>query len=520
MFPTASRIDALQSIVGTNLVLFAPEVVLCFGIVALLAARLIAQLDRTHLGGLAIAILAIAACALALQLTDANEGAGPYFDGMLVSDLYVRLGRFLIVLAALLSAAATQFTGIPDARDSADYFVLLLGGTLGMLLMVSANHLLMAFIAVEMASLPSYVLAGFSKGKRTGSEAALKYVVYGAAASGIMLYGIALLSGLFGTGYLPDISAAIARRALDLPVLAGLSLLLVGLGFKLAAFPFQFWCPDVFEGAAAEVAGFLSVASKSAAVMLAARLAFTLQAHQSYAWTLPGSLGVALGAVAAATITFGNLAALGQTNLKRLLAYSSIAHAGYLLLAIATLSAAGAASIPYYLAAYIAMNLGAFAVVAIVRNATHSEELTAFRGLIERSPVLAIAMTVFLLSLLGLPPLAGFAGKFQIFAAVYDAARLALATGHSNLGTALYACFGLAALNTAIGAYYYLKVIRTMLLDSPDASAATKDSEIRIGSFASAYSIVLAIALLVGGIVWDPLASAADRAAAGFGLKR
>jgi NADH-quinone oxidoreductase subunit N len=348
-----------------------------------------------------------------------------------------------------------------------------------MLLMASANHLLMVFIAVEMASLPSYAMAGFLKGKRTGSEAALKYVIYGAGASGVMLYGITLLSGTFGTGYLPNIAEGVARHGLDLPVLAGFALVLVGLGFKLAAVPFHFWCPDVFEGAAAEVAGFLSVTSKAAAIALTARLLLTLQVHQvqlhpQHAWVVPEALGLGVGIIAASTITFGNLAAFGQNNLKRLLAYSTIAHAGYMLLAAATISEAGAASILYYLIVYIAMNLGAFAVVALVRNTTRSEELSAYRGLIQRSPVLAITMTVFLLSLLGLPPFAGLPGKYQLFQSVYDFAKHASASGHANLGNAFYVLLGVASVNVALSAYYYLKVVRMMLLESPEGEAASE----------------------------------------------
>jgi NADH-quinone oxidoreductase subunit N len=524
MFPTSAQLETLQKTVGNDLLLFAPELVVCGGIVVLLLARLIPLFDRSHLGAVAIVILTAALFAIGFHLATVDKGAGSYFEGMLVSDSFAGFVRCIVLIAALLTVLLTQLSGIPDAADSSDFYTLLLGGTLGMLLMASANHLLMVFIAVEMASLPSYALAGFLKGKRTGSEASLKYVIYGAGASGVMLYGITLLAGTFGTGYLPDVAQGTASRSLDLPVLAGFSLLLVGLGFKLAAVPFHFWCPDVFEGAAAEVAGFLSVTSKAAAVALTARILLTLQAHQiktshSSPWLIPDSLGVGVGLIAAVTITLGNLAAFGQTNLKRLLAYSTIAHAGYMLLAVATITAAGAASILYYLIAYIAMNLGAFAVVALVRNSTHSEELSAYRGLIQRSPLLAITMTVFLLALLGLPPLAGFAGKFQVFDAVYDAAKIAAASGHANLGITFYVLLGVAAVNTALSAYYYLKVVRAMLLESPDEEVQRKINW-QVGPFATLYLTALAVVLFAAGIIWNPITSAADRAAAAFGLKR
>lgn len=514
MFPTSIRIESLQSALSGDLLVFIPELVVCAGIVALLLARLVLPRLRVHLGVLALATLGVALYAAGYQVKN-NTWSGPYFAGMLVSDPFAGFGRCLVLFAALLTVLLTQLTGIPDRDDSADFYALLLGGTLGMMLMVSVNHLLMLFIAVEMASLPSYALAGFLKGKRIGSEAALKYVVYGAGASGVMLYGITLLAGTFGTGYLPNVVEGVARRGLDLPVLAGFSFVLIGLGFKLAAVPFQFWCPDVFAGAAAEVAGFLSVASKAAAMVLTARVLLTLSASQlgngADIWAVPRSLGLLVGVIAAVTVTFGNLAAFGQTNLKRLLAYSTIAHAGYMLLGVAVLTKAGTSGVLYYLAAYILMNLGAFAVVAMVRNATGSENLDAFRGLARRAPVLAVTMTIFMLSLLGLPPLAGFAGKFQVFTAIYEAGKAATAAGQANLGTTFYVLLGIAAVNTAASAYYYLKVVRMMLLEEPQSAGPVIHSPV-----ASLYLIVLAAALFAAGIVWNPLTDLTTRSVAGF----
>jgi NADH-quinone oxidoreductase subunit N len=514
MFPTPMRIEALQSSLGGDLLVFVPELVLCAGIVGLLLARLVPPLARAHLGGMAFATLVVALFAAAFQVAE-NTWSGPYFTGMLVADSFAGLARCLVLVAAGLTVLLTQLTGIPDRDDSADFHTLLLGSTLGMLLMVSANHLLMVFIAVEMASLPGYALAGFLKGKRTGSEAALKYVVYGAGAAGVMLYGLTVLAGTFGTGYLPNVVEGIARRGLDLPVLAGTTLVLLGLGFKLAVVPLHFWCPDVFEGAAAEVAGFLSVASKAAAVALTARLLMSLNTSVLSAdpgsWSVPRSLGVLVGVMAAITVTFGNLAAFAQTNLKRLLAYSTIAHAGYMLLGIAVLTQASIAGVLYYLAAYIVMNLGAFAVVALVRNATGSENLDAFRGLVRRAPLLAVTMTIFLLSLLGLPPLAGFAGKFQVFASIYEGGQTATAAGQPQLGTLFYALLGIAAVNTAISAYYYLKVVRMMLLEEPLSSGPVPQSPA-----ASLYLLGLAAALVAAGIIWAPLLELVNRAVKSF----
>lgn len=514
MFPTASRVAQIQDGLRGDLGLFLPELVVCGGIVLLLLVRLVKGFDRAHLGGLAAVVAATALVVAVLNLANDLAGSVVFFSELLVSDAFGAVTRVIILAAALVTIVVTKLTRIPDAADSADFYVLLLGGTLGMMLMTSANHLLMVFIAVEMASLPSYALAGFLKGRRRGSEAALKYVVYGAAASGVMLYGISLVAGTFGTGHLGDIATGTARRVaanggFDLTLVAGFALILAGLGFKLAAVPFHFWCPDVFEGAAAEVAGFLSVASKAAAVALTTRVLLALHhsVGQTDPWLIPRTLGLAVGVVAAVTVTFGNLAAFGQTNLKRLLAYSTVAHAGYMLLAVSVCSPQATSAVLYYLAAYLLMNLGAFAVVAVVRNQTGSEELDAYRGLVKRSPVLAVTLSLFLLALLGLPPLAGFAGKFQVFAALYDGGKAATAGGHAGLGNALFVLLAVAAVNTAVSAYFYLKVVRAMLLDDGEATPVTA------GTGAGTLLVVLAAGLVALGVIWNPLVGVCDRAA-------
>src|SRR5262249_17051074 len=335
----------------------------------------------------------------------------------------------------------------------------------------------MVFVAVEMASLPSYALAGFLKGRRQSSEAALKYVVYGGGASGIMLYGISLIAGKFGTGYLPAVAAGYATATLDPFLLLGTLFLLIGIGFKLAAVPFHFWCPDVFEGAAAEVAGFLSVASKGAALALLARFSLVLAGFGpgapgygpgTPAWdAVAPYLLPALAVFAALTATFGNLAAFAQTHLKRLLAYSTIAHAGYMMMGLAVLNRDGLSAVLFYLIVYLFMNLGAFAVVAFLRNQTGSEDLHDFRGLVHRSPLLVTALGLFLLSLLGLPPLAGFAAKFQIFQVLFKAGQSYEAAGREGLSWTLYALLVIGGLNTVLSLVYYIKVLKVMVLDRP-----------------------------------------------------
>jgi NADH-quinone oxidoreductase subunit N len=460
--------------------------------------------------------------------------------GMLVYDQFTAYMRCFLYSFAVLVIWLSLLTGIPDRADSADFYCLLLGATLGMVLMAMSCHLLMVFIALEMASLPSYALAGFLKGKRQSSEAALKYVVYGGGASGIMLYGISLLAGRFGTGYLPELLPAMMQCirppgteslnavVLDPVLILGTLFVLIGIAFKLSVVPFHFWCPDVFEGASAEVAGFLSVASKGAALALLARFTTLMVGIDPIVGTADMTTGAdwraiarylvpALAFFAALTATFGNLAAYQQTNLKRLLAYSTIAHAGYMLMGLCTLSRAGVEAVLFYLAAYLFMNLGAFAVVAFLRNETGSEDLNDFRGLIRRSPVMVVTLSLFLLSLLGIPPLVGFAAKFQIFQVLYTDGERYYRAGETGMGATLIALLVIAGLNTVLSAFYYLKVMKVMILDQeagePEGGPARRLHE---PVLASGYSLLLALAVLLLGILWGPVDNVSAQSVARF----
>jgi NADH-quinone oxidoreductase subunit N len=541
MFLTSQLISELQYNLVQDMQAFLPELILCVSIVLLLVLRLFSAFDRRHLGGLAL-ILALAALAvswfqwrglygfLSPEDMDLATKQRDMFSGLLVYDNFTIFLRLFLLSFTALVIALSLLTGIPDREDSADFYCLILGATLGMALMASANHLLMVYIGVEMASLPSYALAGFLKGKRQSSEASLKYVVYGGGASGIMLYGISLLAGKFGTAYLPDLAigfAAALKQAsgalpmgLDTFLVLGTLFLFIGFGFKLAAVPFHFWCPDVFEGASAEVAGFLSVASKGAAVALMARVALMLAGlsdlTQKAVFTdwleIARFLVPALAVFAGLTATFGNLAAYPQTNLKRLLAYSTIAHAGYMMMGLATLTQEGVSAVLFYLVAYLFMNLGAFAIVAFLRNQTGSEDLSTYRGLVQRAPVMTVLLSVFLLSLLGLPPLAGFAAKFQIFGAVYDAGQNYSSAGWTSLGYTMYALLVVGGLNTALSAFYYLKVIKVMILDRPDTEVVeTAPSALPALTGPALFGTILAAMIFVVGIAWNPIALASDQ---------
>ena len=538
---TAETMDRTYQLLGIDAISFLPELLLCLAIVWMLLLRVFTR-SKSHLGWTALLFTGLALLVSLGQwagpvnlpglgtvdmLGPPDSGESPMFGALLVYDTFTIFLRIFLFASTMLVIWMTLLTGIPDREDSSDFYCLLLGATLGMALMASSNHLLMVFLAVEMASLPSYALAGFLKGRQQSSEAALKYVVYGGGASGIMLYGISLIVGKLGTGFLPNVAAGYAvlltsgAGQFDPILVLGTLFILIGLAFKLSAVPFHFWCPDVFEGAAAEVAGFLSVASKGAAFALLARFGLGLAGlvdklpvpHTSdpvstlATWLIPG-----LVFFAAVTATFGNLAAYLQTNLKRLLAYSTIAHAGYMLMGIAALTREGAAAVLFYLVTYVVTNLGAFAVVAFLRNKTGSEELDSYRGLVRKSPVLVVALAFFLLSLLGMPPLAGFAAKFQIFSVLYRDGQFYAQAGHITLGYLLIGLLVLGGLNTVLSVVYYLKVLKVMIIDAPPEEAA-KDEVKPLGvSFgATAYASVLAAAVLVLGILWGPLSAAADR---------
>jgi NADH-quinone oxidoreductase subunit N len=538
---------------------FAPELWICFSIVFMLLIRLAPRYDKLHLGKVAVFLSAIALLISLLQwpmgvdwksvfafLDSDNVDSGlpsqvggfldsfdPHrdprhesklpmdlFGGMLVFDSFAVFLKIFLYSFITLVAVLTLLTRIPDKEDSADFYCLLFGSTLGMSIMASSNHLLMVFIGIEMASLPSYALAGFLKGRRQSSEAALKYVVYGGGASGVMLYGISLLAGRFGTGYLPDIVRQMSEGAVlaEPSVALGLTFLLLGIGFKLAAFPFHFWCPDVFEGASAEVGAFLSVASKGAALALLARIALGLGAmsgtpNRFADWSHAADYLVPVLAVfAVATTTFGNLAAFAQTNLKRLLAYSTIAHAGFMMMGLATMTREGAGAVLFYLAVYLFMNLGAFAVVAFMRNLTGQEDLSYYRGFVYRSPLLVITLGVFLMSLLGMPPLGGFQAKFQIFQVLYESAQGYEQAGKPHLSWTMYGLLLAAGLNTVISLFYYVKILKVMVLEKTLEEIENRPVETKPAPILQAiYATLLAMVVLALGIVWNPLAVASEQ---------
>ncbi|MCB9852039.1 MAG: NADH-quinone oxidoreductase subunit N [Phycisphaerales bacterium] len=463
-----------------------------FALVATIVALLLAAMFTNRNRNVAASIVTLGAIGTGLLAWKRLQSGAPSWAGfdpngmgpMLISDTF---SQFFIVLACVFMLVVTamwwlgQKSDLPDSEvhrmDATEFFVLFVGSAFGMSLMVSTTNLLMIILAVEMASLPSYGITAFRKKNRVAAEASMKYVLFGAITSAIMIYGASLLYGYYQTLDLATIGMKIAADMqagattgtlfLSVAVFA----FMVGIAFKVSAVPFHFWCPDVFQGASIEVTTWLSVASKAAGLGLMLRvLSVIICAPSAFPVEAFKYVSLAIAIMAALTCTVGNLAAYRQMNLKRLLAYSSIAHAGYMLMAVAILwsptdAGIGAAhpafsAIVSYIIVYLLMNAGAFFVVAMVYWSTGSESITAMNGLIRRSPMLAVCMAIILFSLVGMPPLGGFMAKFYLLMAVWKGG--------------LYWLVVIAVLNTLISLYYYARIVRAMILTDdglPEISA-------------------------------------------------
>ena len=486
--------------------------------VAVLLTPFFARRPNKACGYVTLAGLALALVSLIAVGGGAFTG-GERFRPMLVTDavaFFWKVLLLLFVMGVVLMWFSTTADTMPEG-DGPEFFVLLVGATLGMSLMASASNLLMLFMAVEMASLPSYVLAGFRKTHRIGAEASLKYVLFGAATSAVMVYGLSMLYGLYGTlqlystaaadgTYVAGLAELMARpsgpgeAALLVVAIVGL---IVGVGFKVSAVPFHFWCPDVFEGASIDVSAFLSVASKGAALVLLLRVFMAIGEAADFA-PMPRLTAIAavIGVIGAITCTVGNTAAFFQDNIKRLLAYSSIAHAGYILCAVSLLyvgpharqqfddpGSAAAQAILLYLAVYVFMNLGAFTVAGLVWRQTGSEDIAAYAGLGRRSPVLAVVMTAFMFSLIGLPPLAGFVAKVNVLWVLMQ---------DGGWWWALVAVIGA---NTVVSLYYYVRVVKVMYLQDSEEPAFT------VRPLGGALSIACAAVLVLMFVGFNSLAN-------------
>ena len=461
-----------------------PEVALFVLAVIVLVVGLIRQRDS----GQIIGWLTLIGLLVTLGLTFMAREGQSLFGGSFVNDSLAIFSKELFLSAAALSVLASLTLGQRVfERRAGEYHFVLIASVLGMLVLASARELILLFVAFELMSIPLYVLTGFVKREDAPPEAALKFFLVGTASSAVIVYGISFIIGVTGSTELSAIPLAMAGN--DSMMLLGMTLLLAGLGFKIAAFPFHMWAPDAYEAASTPFVAWLAVAPKAAGFIAIIRLYVEGVGAAALVW-MP-----VVAAVAGMTIITGNLMAIPQHNIKRLLAYSGIAHIGYMLVGLAALTANGIAMVLFYLIAYLFGNMGAFFVVEAVARSENSEEIDAYKGLAQRSPLLALAMLVFLLSLGGIPFVAGFWAKLYVFLAAID--------------RGMYGLVFLGAVLTVVALYYYLVLASRMYIDAPE-----KPARVILAAPLMLAILVCAVGVVVMGLYPEPWVRAALAATA------
>ena len=473
--------------------LFWPELVLTATILTAIIIDIFSQSTRTNKVSNYVIIGLIATLA-AVFLT--NHSPTTLFMDSLAFDPFASFVKTVVLVATLFIIIISRYSNEFKGYHTGEYYALLCIMVFGMFLMASAIDLITVYLSIEVVSLMSFILAGYLKNNPRSNEASLKYVIYGAFSSGIMLYGLSIIFGLTGTTKFFAIRDAITTLDASSSLALTLStvFVLAGFGYKISAVPFHFWTPDVYEGSPTPITAYLSVAPKAAGFAFMIRFfnqvfidgdslsTIGWYADVSFAW--PELLGV----ISVVTMTLGNLVAIQQNSVKRMLAYSSIAHAGYMLMAFPTVSSEGVFAVMIYLVMYLFMNLGAFFVLIYVSQKEGGENFEHFSGLGWRMPIVGIVMTVFMFSLTGLPPTVGFIGKFYLFVAVI------------NAGSSFYWIAFFGAINTDVSLYYYMRVVKTMYLDGEPSD------EIVVPSFSTtAIFLVLAVPSVFFGIYWTPI---------------
>ncbi|MDF1613202.1 MAG: NADH-quinone oxidoreductase subunit N [Stygiobacter sp.] len=481
-----------------SLELIRPEIVLSIALIVLVIFDLIFHVDKKIIPY--VALVGLIATGIFTLL---NPQSGFAFQqtnlmgkiGIFAVDSFGNYFKILIIISSILivlySFSSEEINKIQERIG--EYYALIFGMILGMFFIVSATDLILVYLSLELMSLSSYVLAGFTKLRDRNSEASLKYLIYGAVSSGLMLYGISLIYGLTGSTNFYIVNMILQIPNANQFTLAFANVLIfAGIGYKISSVPFHFWTPDVYEGAPITITTYLSVASKAAGFALLIRFIKTtfVSFSDSFGnWQVISSFDwkTLLIIISILTMTLGNFTALWQNNLKRLLAFSSIAHAGYLLLGVVVFSNGGVLAILIYFFVYLLMNYGAFLIVMLISNKSGSENIDDYDGLGYTSPLLAVSFVIFLVSLAGLPPTAGFIGKLYIFIALVDAKMITVAI--------------IALLNTVVSLYYYVRIVKHMYLNKPTENTLTVKPN--LGN--TILTLVLVIPVLVFGIYFQPL---------------
>jgi NADH-quinone oxidoreductase subunit N len=470
-----------------SLAFVAPEIIMAVGAMVLLMIGVFSG-PRANMTvtGLAVAVL-IGVGAWMLLFSDYSQG----FGGAFVADPFSRFMKVLTIIGAVVTLVMSVGFAKAEKFDKFEYPVLIMLATLGMMIMVSANDMLTLYMGLELQSLALYVVAAFNRDNVRSTEAGLKYFVLGALSSGMLLYGISLVYGYTGNTGFTEIAAALSGGERSLGLVFGLVFVLAGLAFKISAVPFHMWTPDVYEGAPTPVTAFFAAAPKIAAMALLVRV--TVGAFQPVA---PDWQQIIVF-ISIASMALGAFAAIGQRNIKRLMAYSSIAHMGFALVGLAANSQAGVRGVAIYMLIYLAMTLGTFAfILAMRRKEGHVEQIDELAGLSATNPVMATVLTILMFSLAGIPPLAGFWGKWYVFLAAIEAQLYPLAI------------IGVVA--SVVGAYYYLRIIKLMWFDEPAGGFVPMAGELRLVLGASGAFVLFYV--LIGG----PIGTMAEAAARSF----
>ncbi|MBX3597298.1 MAG: NADH-quinone oxidoreductase subunit NuoN [Rhizobiaceae bacterium] len=470
-----------------SLSLVAPELILAIGALALLMVGAFSgERANTTVTGLAVAIL-VAAGAWMLFFT----GTGTAFGGAFLSDSFARFMKVLTLIGSVVTLVMSVGFAKAEKFDKFEFPVLIMLATLGMMLMISANNMIALYLGLELQSLALYVIAAINRESVRSTEAGLKYFVLGALSSGMLLYGISLVYGYTGHTGFAEIARALGDGQRELGLVFGLVFVLAGIAFKISAVPFHMWTPDVYEGAPTPVTAFFAAAPKMAAMALLVRVtvgAFEPIAHD---WQQ------ILVFMAIASMILGAFAAIGQKNIKRLMAYSSIGHMGYALVGLAAANEAGVRGVIVYMMIYLAMTLGTFAfILAMRRRDANVEQIGDLAGLSSTNPVMATILTILMFSLAGIPPLAGFWAKWYVFLAAIDAKLYALAI--------------IGVLSSVVGAYYYLRIIKIMWFDEPVGGFQPMAGELRLVLGASGAFVLLYMVFM------GPLEAVAQTAAKTF----
>jgi NADH-quinone oxidoreductase subunit N len=492
-----------------NLWLMVPEIVLFISALVVMTFDVVTRRKSGEMVGY-MAMAGVALSAVSLTVTEYGSG----FGNMFFNDPMALFFKVVFAGAAFMAIGSSfGITREKIVNHRGEYFGLLMLSTVGMMFLASSRELISLYIGLELTTVPLFVLAAFFKDDRHSVEAGAKYLIMGAFSSALLLYGLSFVYGLAGSTDLLDIRMTLAYTQLghggDIGIILILATLAIvaGVGFKLGLPPFHQWVPDVYQGAPTPVTAFLSVGSKAAGVVAFAKI-FILGLQVYFEPVMrPNDWGLLVGLLAAAAMIIGNAVAIRQTNIKRMLAYSSIAHAGYVMVGMLAVNELGLAAVGYYMFAYLFTNMGAFAIVTLVEDRTGSCEIKDYAGLSRTSPFLALAMTVFLLSLTGIPPLAGFVGKWYVFLAAIKQAGIA-----DDL-TWMYALVGVAVLTSVFALYYYANVIRAMYFEKTENPLCVKFSPMAL--------IVIALCLagvVVFGLYPNPITDFASQIPGAFGL--